>query len=88
VETRRRAIVPSLSTALTLTLGGAGVTQLPEYWGIGHVRSGRLVRLLPEWEAGLHLLAFEPRGGCSPHAAALLRYARTLIDMGGLRRSC
>jgi LysR family transcriptional regulator, regulator for bpeEF and oprC len=47
VESGRRATAPSLSMALALTLGGAGVSQIPECWAIGHVRSGRLVRLLP-----------------------------------------
>jgi DNA-binding transcriptional LysR family regulator len=88
VEARVRSIVPSLSMALALTLGGAGVSQIPECWAIGHVRSGRLVRLLPDWEPSLHLFAFVPPGRCSPHASALLRFARNLIEMGAPTRSC
>jgi DNA-binding transcriptional LysR family regulator len=88
VEIRKRAVVPSLSAALALTLGGAGVSQIPACWGIGYVRSGKLVRLLPEWEASLHLLTFEPRGGRSLHAASLLRYAQTLIEMGAPTGPC
>jgi DNA-binding transcriptional LysR family regulator len=88
VETRKRAIAPSLSAALALTLGGAGVSQIPECWGIGYVRSGKLVRLLPDWEASLHLLALRPRDARSPHTAALLRFARALIEMGAPMRPC
>jgi DNA-binding transcriptional LysR family regulator len=88
VEPGKRATAPSLSMALALSLGGAGVSQMPECWGIGHVRSGRLVRLLPEWEASLNLFAVEPRSKGNPNAQALLRFVRTLVDMGAPVRPC
>jgi DNA-binding transcriptional LysR family regulator len=81
VEVKRRAVTPSFSMALALALGGAGVAQIPECWGIGYVRSGRLVRLLPDSEESLHLCAIQPRHGHNPHVAALLRFARALVEM-------
>jgi DNA-binding transcriptional LysR family regulator len=88
VESGRRATAPSLSMALALTLGGAGVSQIPECWAIGHVRSGRLVRLLPEWESSLNLFAFEPRSWRDSNAQALVQFVRTLIDLGAPGRPC
>jgi DNA-binding transcriptional LysR family regulator len=88
VAIQKRAEVPSLSAALALALGGAGVSQIPECWAIGHVRSGRLVRLLPEWEASLNLLAFEPRSRRNSNTQALLRFVGALIDMGAPGRPC
>lgn len=86
VEIKKRAVTSSFSMALALALGGLGVAQIPECWGIGYVRSGRLVRLLPDSEESLHLFAIEPRQGHNPHAAALLGFARTLIEMGAPTR--
>ena len=83
---RTRSIAPSLSTALALTLGGAGVSQIPECWAIGYVRSGKLVRLLPDWEPSLYLFSSEPHGRGSPYASALLRFARGLMEKGVLAR--
>ena len=82
VAPRRRVTAPSLSAALALALGSAGIARLPECWAIGLVRSGRLVRLLPDREPRLHLLARTPHGGRHPGAGAFLRFIRTLLDTG------
>jgi DNA-binding transcriptional LysR family regulator len=83
-----RAVVPSISTALTLALGGAGVVQIPECWGVAYVRSGQLIRLLPDWEESLHLWAIQPRGAQDLEIASLLRFIRKLVDMGAPERGC
>lgn len=82
IEPQRCVTTPSLSSALALTLEGAGIARLPERWSIDQIRSGHLVRLLPEWEPSLHLLAYAPRGRRSPEADAFLRFVRTLLDTG------
>jgi DNA-binding transcriptional LysR family regulator len=81
-----RATAASIPMALVLALNGVGISQIPECWGIGHVRSGRLVRLFPDWETSLHLLASLPRGEDNAGASALLRFVRTLIESGAPSR--
>jgi DNA-binding transcriptional LysR family regulator len=88
VAIQKRAEVPSLSAALTLALGGAGVVRIPECWGTGFVRSGALIRLFPDWETILNLIAIELGGKCSPYTADLLRLTRNLVEMGAPARLC
>jgi DNA-binding transcriptional LysR family regulator len=82
VDISRRTTVPSVSTAFALTLAGAGVSQMPEIWSLNHIRSGALVRLLPDWEAILQLIALEPLSGANSAAAVFLRFARAIVEMG------
>lgn len=80
-----RAVTPSPSIALALAAAGAGFTQIPECWAIDHVRTGRLVRLLPEWEPSIHLRPVMRCGSVDAHA--FVRFIRTRLETGGLGRT-
>jgi DNA-binding transcriptional LysR family regulator len=85
IKPQIRAATPSPSTALALAVAGAGFTQIPECWAIDHVRTGRLVRLLPEWEPSIHLRPVTRSGGAD--ARAFVRFIRTLLEAGGPGRT-
>jgi DNA-binding transcriptional LysR family regulator len=55
------------------TLAGAGYAALPQYIVDGHIRSGALVRLLPEWQLkSLPLVAVWPDASTRNHLTARL----------------
>ena len=85
VKPHIRAVTPSPATALALAAAGAGFAQIPQCWAIDHVRTGRLVRLLPEWEPSIHLRPVMRRGGTD--ARAFVRFIRTLLEAGGAGRT-
>jgi DNA-binding transcriptional LysR family regulator len=78
-------VTPSPSTALALAAAGAGLTQIPECWAIDYVRTGRLVRLLPEWEPSIHLRPVVRCDGSDTRA--FVRFIRTLLEAGGPGRT-
>src|ERR1700761_7580503 len=83
-DIQNRVIVPSISMALALALDGAGMAQLPEVWALKHVRSGRFIRLFPEWEISLHLIVSAPEEDQNPDLIALKRFVRDIIELGTL----
>jgi DNA-binding transcriptional LysR family regulator len=85
IKPRIRAVTPSPSTALALAAAGAGFTQIPECWAMEHVRAGRLVRLLPEWESSIHLRPVTRC--CGADARAFVRFIRTVLEAGGPGRT-
>jgi DNA-binding transcriptional LysR family regulator len=87
IEPQVRAVTPSPSTALALTMAGIGIAQIPECWAINQVRTGSLVRLLQEWEPRVHLRAIVPHGRPEPDARAFIRFIQTLLETGGPGRS-
>lgn len=62
-------------------LGGAGVGLLPEYSCRELIKSGRLIRLLPEWEApqGILHLVFTSRRGLLPGVRAVIDFLASAL---------
>jgi DNA-binding transcriptional LysR family regulator len=66
---------PSGHALVDAALKGIGILQLPDYYVAGHLASGRLVELLPEWRA--------PEEGIwalYPHNRHLSPKVRLLVD--------
>ncbi|WP_374471674.1 LysR family transcriptional regulator [Phenylobacterium sp.] len=65
-------------------LGGVGVGLLPEYAAREFLESGRLVRVLPDWEApqGILHLVFTSRRGLLPGVRATLDFLAATLRSG------
>ncbi|MDO2949172.1 LysR substrate-binding domain-containing protein [Aeromonas simiae] len=75
VRVRGRLRCPSGHALVDGALKGIGIVQLPDYYVAGHLASGRLVELLPEWRA--------PEEGIwalYPHNRHLSPKVRLLVD--------
>ncbi len=75
-----RAVTPSPSTALALAKAGVGIAQIPECWVLDEIRTGKLIRLLPEWEPTVHLQAHLPCGDAGPDPRDFIRFIRMLFQ--------
>jgi DNA-binding transcriptional LysR family regulator len=59
VRLRQHILTNSTPAALAATLAGGGVSVLPDFLADEHIRSGQLVRLLPDWglpEGGVYVV--------------------------------
>ena len=78
---RPRLITDDMAVLREATLAGVGVVQLPAIMVWEHIRAGRLVHVLPQWQ---------PRGGIVhavfPSRRGLLPSVRALLDF--LAREC
>jgi DNA-binding transcriptional LysR family regulator len=69
VRLRQHILTNSTPAALAATLAGGGVSVLPDFLAEEYIRSGQLVRLLPDWdlpEGGVYIVLpparFRPPG--------------------------
>jgi DNA-binding transcriptional LysR family regulator len=75
VETQWRAVVSSIGMLRELVLGGAGIGMLNEILCRNDIRTGRLVRVLPDWDGPpLHATAVLPSRHLVP------RRSRVFLD--------
>ena len=77
VEFDARLAAGDLKTLLAAALAGVGAALLPEIESLADLEAGRLVRLLPEWEAadGVLHLVFTSRRSMLPGVRAVIDFA-------------
>ena len=72
----------SLLSAVDATLGGAGIAVLPDFFVTEHIRTGRLVRVLPEFSGERRELfaVYPSTRNLAPRVRALIDHLLTSFD--------